>query len=62
MIKTEFVENAYDHAPDLVAVAADMGDRLDEHVQRLFVVTRVELWGTPIRQNARPASPDALDS
>jgi hypothetical protein len=42
MIKTEFVENAYDYAPDLVAVAADMGDRLDEHVQCLFVVTRVE--------------------
>jgi hypothetical protein len=37
MIKTEFVEDAYDHAADLVATATCLSNRIDEHVQRLFV-------------------------
>lgn len=59
MVKTEFVENAYDYAPDLVAVAADTGDRLDEHVQRLFVVTRVERLESPAEiRHPAPFEPD----
>ena len=42
MIKAKLIENAYDHAADLVAARAVKSDRLDEQVQRLFVVTRVE--------------------
>jgi hypothetical protein len=47
MVKTEFVEDAYDHAADFVAATARKGNRLDEHVQRLFVVTRVERRESP---------------
>jgi len=42
MIETEFVEDAYDYAADLVATTAREGNRLDEQVQRLFIVTRVD--------------------
>ncbi len=42
MINTEFIEDAHDHAPDLVAAAPASSNRLDEHVQRLFVVTSIE--------------------
>jgi len=42
MINTEFVEDAYDYAADLVTTTARKGNRLDEQVQRLFIVTRIE--------------------
>jgi hypothetical protein len=47
MIKTEFIEDAYDYAADLVAAGPGNGNRLDEHVQRLFVVTGVERRESP---------------
>jgi hypothetical protein len=55
MIKTELVEDAYDDAADLVAAIAAKGNRLDKHVQRLFVVTRVERRESP-HEIRRPAT------
>lgn len=55
MIKAEFVEDAYDYAADLVAATAGIGNRLDKHVQRLFVVTGV---GAPsAKRLTRPVRP-----
>ena len=34
MVKTEFIEDAYDDAADLVSAAVDWSNRIDEHVQR----------------------------
>ena len=42
MIKTEFVQDADDYAANLVAAAARWTNRPYEHVQRLFVVARIE--------------------
>src|ERR1700736_1449413 len=42
MIKAELVEDAYDHATDLISGAADGRNRFDERVQGPFVVTGVE--------------------
>jgi hypothetical protein len=42
MVKTKFVKDAYDYAADVVAATPGKADRLDEHLQRLFVVTLVE--------------------
>jgi hypothetical protein len=42
MIKTKFVEDTYDYASNFVAAIPGKGNRLEEHVQRLFVVTSVE--------------------
>ena len=47
MIKTEFVEDAYHDAPDLVAIGASTRNCLDEHVQRLFVVAHIECRESP---------------
>lgn len=59
MIRTEFVEDAYDYAPDLVAVTAGKGNRLDEHVQCLFVVTGVERRESPAEiRHPAPFEPD----
>src|ERR1700730_2932355 len=42
MINTEFIEDAHDHAPDLVAAAPGTANRLDEHLQGLFLLTCIE--------------------
>ena len=42
MIKTKFIEDANDHAPDFVAAAPGTTNRLDEHLQCLLVVTCIE--------------------
>ena len=42
MVKTEFVEDAYDYTADFVAAPAGWCNRLDEQVQRQLVITRVE--------------------
>ncbi len=38
MIETKFIEDAHDHAPDLVAAATGTANGFDEHVQCLLVV------------------------
>ena len=59
MVKTEFVEDTYDYAADFVAATAGNGNRLDEHVQRLFVVTRVERRKSPAEiRRAAPFEPN----
>src|ERR1700694_3316241 len=59
MIKTEFVEDAYDYTADLVAVAAGWSNRFDEQLQRLFVVTSIERRESRVEiQVGRPLEPD----
>lgn len=47
MIRTEFVEDAYNYAPDLVAATSGKGNRLYQCLKCLFVVTCVERRESP---------------
>src|SRR6266566_2973381 len=38
----EFVKDAYDYAANLIAGAAGPGNRRDEHLKRVFVVTSID--------------------
>ena len=56
MIKTEFVEDAYYHAADLVAAIGGKGNRLDENIQRRFSVPPVERSESPAEIRRPPTS------
>ena len=59
MVETEFIEDAYDYEADFVAAIGASGDRLDEHVQRLFAGTRVERRKSPAEiRRAAPFEPN----